>query len=245
MRSLVCLEFGSNLGTHEESHVEETIWFSKRSSRQTCFQGEILSSPTLLDGLGPRNWMTPIIGTSLSVACVACVDRRPPPSHLRGHEKRTWFSTHTSSASSTASELGTNIGRPLAAVCRHKNTLLTGGVDGTQVLVIVLGETWCFVNKHGETWLFVRAVCSALLNCFIVKGSLVYKTSVLQTFKNGSYTTHHTPLINTPLIIHHSSYTTHHTPLIIHHLSYTTHHTPLINTPLINTPLIIHHSSSS
>ena len=69
------------------------------------------------------------------------------------------------------------------------------------------------------------------------------------------------PLFNTPLIIHHSSYTTHHTPILIHHSSYTTHHTPLIihhisytthQTPLIihhssytthHTPLIIHHSS--
>ena len=59
----------------------------------------------------------------------------------------------------------------------------------------------------------------------------------------GHSRTVHTPLINALLIIHHSSYTTHHTPLIIHHSSYTTHHTPLINTPLINTPLIIHHSS--
>ena len=76
----------------------------------------------------------------------------------------------------------------------------------------------------------------------LVKGSLVCKTSVLRTFnscsiQHSSYTTHHTPLIihhlsytthHTPLIIHHSSYTTHHTPLIIHHSSYTTHHTPLI-----------------
>ena len=68
------------------------------------------------------------------------------------------------------------------------------------------------------------------------------ETSVLRTFKNcskhhSSYTTHHTPLIihrssytahHTPLIIHHSSYTTHLTPLIIHHSSYTTYHTPLI-----------------
>ena len=48
-------------------------------------------------------------------------------------------------------------------------------------------------------------------------------------------TTHQTPLItdHTQLVIHHSSYTTHHTPLIIHHSSYTTH----------QTPLIIHHSS--
>ena len=40
---------------------------------------------------------------------------------------------------------------------------------------------------------------------------------------HSSYTTHHTPLI-----IHHSSYTSHHAPLIIHHSSYTTHHTLLI-----------------
>ena len=54
-------------------------------------------------------------------------------------------------------------------------------------------------------------------------------TDIQQLFNHhSSYTTHHTPLI-----IHHSSYTTHHTPLIIHHSSYTTHHTPLI----------IHHSS--
>ena len=39
------------------------------------------------------------------------------------------------------------------------------------------------------------------------------------------------------LFNHHSSYTTHHTPLIIHYSSYTTHHTRLI------TPLIIHQSS--
>ena len=66
---------------------------------------------------------------------------------------------------------------------------------------------------------------------------------------HSSYTTHHTPLIKPPLIIHHSSYTTHHTPLIkppliIHHSSYTTHHTPLIKPPLIKPPLIIHHSSN-
>ena len=93
--------------------------------------------------------------------------------------------------------------------------------------------------------------------CYVFKGSLVYETSVLRTFKNCSYTTHQYTTHHTPLIIHHSSYTTHHTPLIIHHSSYTTHHTPLIilhssyttlhtqviNTPLINTPLIIHHSS--
>ena len=35
-------------------------------------------------------------------------------------------------------------------------------------------------------------------------------------------------LFNTPLIIHHLSYTTHHTPLIRHHSSYITDHTPLI-----------------
>ena len=92
---------------------------------------------------------------------------------------------------------------------------------------------------------------------YIIKGSLVYETSVLRTFKNCSYTTHqytthqctthHTPLINTPFIIHHSSYTTHHTPLIIHHSSYTTHHTPLIihhsSYTTHHTPLTIHHSS--
>ena len=86
----------------------------------------------------------------------------------------------------------------------------------------------------------------------IVKGSLVYETSVLRTFKNCSYTTHqytthHTPLISTSLIIHHSSYTTHHTPLIIHTSSYTTHHTPLIirhsSYTTHHTPLNIHHSS--
>ena len=59
---------------------------------------------------------------------------------------------------------------------------------------------------------------------------------------HSSYTTHHTPLI-----IHHSSYTTHHTPLIIHHSSYTTHHAPLIihhsSYTTHHTPLIIHHSS--
>ena len=94
----------------------------------------------------------------------------------------------------------------------------------------------------------------------------MYETSVLRTFKNCSYTTHHTPLIihhssytthqcaahytpliNTPLIIHHSSYTTYHTPLIIHHSSYTTYHTPLIihhsSYTTYHTPLIIHHSS--
>ena len=57
-----------------------------------------------------------------------------------------------------------------------------------------------------------------------------------------SYTTHHTPLL-----IHHSSYTTHHTPLITHHSSYTTHHTPLVihdsSHTTHHTPLIIHRSS--
>ena len=67
---------------------------------------------------------------------------------------------------------------------------------------------------------------------------------------HSSYTTHHTPSYtthHTPLIIHHSSYTTHHTPLIIHHLSYTPHHTPLIihhsSYTTHHTPLITHHSS--
>ena len=55
-----------------------------------------------------------------------------------------------------------------------------------------------------------------LVPYWIIKGSLVCKTSMLRTFKNCSYTTH-----QKPLIIHHSSYTTHHTPLIIHHSSYT------------------------
>ena len=102
----------------------------------------------------------------------------------------------------------------------------------------------------------------------LVKGSLACKTSALRTFNSCSTTTHHTPLVKPPLIIHHSSYTTHHTPLIIHHSSnhhssnhhssnhhssnhhssYTTHHTPLIKPPLIKPPLIkppliIHHSS--
>ena len=96
----------------------------------------------------------------------------------------------------------------------------------------------------------------------IIKGSLVNETSVLRTFKNCSYTAHHTPLIihhssyttyHTPLIIHHSSYTTHrhHSPYATHrhHSSYTTHHTPLIrhhsSYTTHHTPLIIHHSSSS
>ena len=81
----------------------------------------------------------------------------------------------------------------------------------------------------------------------LVKGSLVYETSVLRTFKNCSYTFHQYTTHHTPLIIHHSSYTTHHTPLIIHHSSYTTHHTPLIihhsSYTTHHTPLIIHHSS--
>ena len=54
-------------------------------------------------------------------------------------------------------------------------------------------------------------------------------------------------LVNTPLIIHHSAYTTHHTPLVTHHSSYTTHHTPLSihhsSYTTRHTPLIIHHSS--
>ena len=81
------------------------------------------------------------------------------------------------------------------------------------------------------------------------------KTSVLRTFSScpthhSSFTAHHTPLI-----IHHSSdtthhsYTTYHTPLIIRHSSYTTHHTPLIihhsSYATHHTPLIIHHSSHS
>ena len=66
-------------------------------------------------------------------------------------------------------------------------------------------------------------------------------TDIQQLFNHhSSYTTHHTPLI----IIHHSSYTTFHTPLITHHSSYTTHHTPLIihQSPYTthHTPLIIH-----
>ena len=68
-------------------------------------------------------------------------------------------------------------------------------------------------------------------------------TDIQQLFNHhSSYTTHHTPLI-----IHHSSYTTHHTPLIIHHSSYTTHHTLLIihhsSYTTDHTPLIIHQSS--
>ena len=60
---------------------------------------------------------------------------------------------------------------------------------------------------------------------------------------HSSYTTHHTPLIKPPLIIHHSSYTTHHTPLIkppliIHHSSYTTHQTTTHQTTTHHTPLI-------
>ena len=39
---------------------------------------------------------------------------------------------------------------------------------------------------------------------------------------HSSYTTRHTPLI-----IHHSTYTTQHTPLVIHPSSYKTHHTSL------------------
>ena len=91
----------------------------------------------------------------------------------------------------------------------------------------------------------------------LVKGNLVYETSVLRTFKNCSYTTHQYTTHHTPLIIHHSSYTTYHTPLIIHHSSYTTHHTPFIihhssyatyqytnhHTPLITHHSSIHHSS--
>ena len=54
-------------------------------------------------------------------------------------------------------------------------------------------------------------------------------------------------LFNTPLIIHHSSYITHHTPLIKHHSSYTTYHSPLVihHSSYIthHTSLIIHHSS--
>ena len=46
-------------------------------------------------------------------------------------------------------------------------------------------------------------------------------------------------LVNTPLIIHHSAYTTHHTPLVIHHSSYTTRHTPLIIHHSSYTPLVV------
>ena len=95
------------------------------------------------------------------------------------------------------------------------------------------------------------------LYALLIKGSLVNEISLLRTFKNHSYTTHHTSLIIHHSSIHNSSYTTHHTPLIntpliIHHSSYTTDHTPLINTHFIihhssdtthHTPLIIHHSS--
>ena len=93
-------------------------------------------------------------------------------------------------------------------------------------------------------------MCShSSVNVTIVKGSLVCKTSVLRTFNSCSTTTHHTPLI-----IHHSSYTTHQTtthhtplikpPLIIHHSSYTTHQTTTHQTTTHHTPLIIHHSSN-
>ena len=120
---------------------------------------------------------------------------------------------------------------------------------------------------------FVRSKSSSLaypLAFVSIKGSLVYETSVLRTFKNQSYITHHTPLINTPLIIHHSSihHSSYTTPLIIHHSihhssytthqytthqytthQYTTHHTPLIkhhsSYTTHHTPLIIHHSSPS
>ena len=81
----------------------------------------------------------------------------------------------------------------------------------------------------------------------LFKGSLVYETSVLRTFKNCSYTTHQYTTHHTPLIIHHSSYTTHQTPLIRHHSSDTAHHTPLIihhsSYTTHHTPLITHHSS--
>ena len=64
---------------------------------------------------------------------------------------------------------------------------------------------------------------------FLVKRSLE-ELPCYEHLHHSSYTTHHTSLI-----IHHSSYTIHHTPLIIHHSSYTTHHTPLL----------IHHSSDT
>ena len=51
----------------------------------------------------------------------------------------------------------------------------------------------------------------------------MYEISVLRTFKNHSYTTHHTPLIIHHSSIHHSSYTTHQCTTFKNH-SYTTHH---------------------
>ena len=66
-----------------------------------------------------------------------------------------------------------------------------------------------------------------LKNAYLsIKPILVCKSSVLRSFNSCPSTTHHTPVI-----IHHSSHTTHHTllirPLSIHYSSNTTHQTPL------------------
>ena len=77
----------------------------------------------------------------------------------------------------------------------------------------------CFDRLHRKR--FQKARLKSQFNR-IVKGSLE-ELPCYEHLHHSSYTTHHTSLI-----IHHSSYTTHHTPLIIHHSSDTTHHTPLI-----------------
>ena len=93
-----------------------------------------------------------------------------------------------------------------------------------QMVILVDGSVLRMCRSHSQRVVWCNFCCSS--HDMMIKGSLVYETSVLRTFKNCSYTTH--------------QYTTHHTPPFILHSSYTTLHTPLINTPLM-----IPHSSSS
>ena len=139
---------------------------------------------------------------------------------------------------------------------RFKGWLVNYGTECMWVIGTVLHRVEsCWRNSK------IAGTAAPCISLFSLFGSHQRKFSV-QNFRvtdiqqlfnhHSSYTTHHTPLIIHHSSNHHSSYTTHHTPvikppLIIHHSSCTTHHAPLIihhsSYTTHHTPLIIHHSS--